>query len=77
MSTKTFLLSKDRETKYGSENCKGCRFIREDLYCVLVEYEVIKDCPCTDCLVKMICIKQTSCGIRRCCMDYEVGTYRT
>ena len=44
--------------------CKGCQFRREYLFCMIIEYDEEENCPCVNCLVKVICQDQGKCRLR-------------
>ena len=36
-------------------NCKGCRLIGKEENCLIVQFDRIDECPCINCLVKVMC----------------------
>ena len=54
-------------SKY-SKCCKGCIVKTRELYCVLIKYGAIDVCPCSHCLVKIMCNAQAYCQIRLKCI---------
>ena len=55
----------------NQNKCKGCLInqSRARKFCYFRNIKRVEDCPCGECLVKMVCIEQTVCEPRRKAME--------
>lgn len=53
-----------QQTKKAEELCRGCKYIIPIIFCAPLEYGVEKECPCVDCLVKVMCWDKENCSER-------------